>query len=506
MWIQLQQLISFEESAETFFHAIESRRSALNDAVEAAIAVEPSNLGDILNRLHAQIRALQETPLASLPLGWQKGDQILYRIGQDWLAKNGAGGSAAANNHGPDVFVASLLYPIGGHTALIGDFVRALAVISPTAPPPHLIITNCHKEQAPVLSPEIMERIAIATDRIDILPGPELIDRLEQLLARLSQLRPRRLFLFHHPDDPVACAAAQPEICSQRLLIHHADSTPTFGLYLPGVRIIDVTPGAAASTRIMGLETALLLLTVPDPGPRPVDFLERGNLVTASCGTHHKFRTESPYNYPETVGAILDTTRGWHVHAGPLEDFKLSAIKHALRARSVDAGRFIHVPWTQSLASTLWEYCCDLYFASFPIGGARANVEVFASATPILQYSRVPLGMRTPDKLQPEGGLYWHTHEDLVAKLKDASEAQSLKKMSQSVRAGYDRLHHPRVFAAQLGRILEGEKGWDDPDQEQRDLRARERIVAAFQSEPADSPLEFSTARLQEIVDGATES
>lgn len=470
--------------------------------------MEPSNWGEILNRLQAQLSALQKTSLASLPLGWQKADQILTRLGQEWLAKNApdSDASAAANENGPDVFVASLLYPIGGHTALIGDFVRALAAISPAAPPPHLIITNCHGEQAPSLSPEIMERVAIGSGKIDILPGPELGDRMEQLLARLLQLRPRRLFLFHHPDDPVACAAAQPVVSPQRFLVHHADSTPSFGLYLPGIRIIDATPGAAASTRIQNLESALLLLTAPDPGPRTIDFLQRGNLVTATCGTHHKFRTESPYNYPGIVGVVLDSTRGWHVHVGPLEDFKLSAIRDALRARNVEVERFIHVPWAQSLAVTLWEHGCDLYFASFPIGGARANVEVFASATPILQYSRIPLEMRLPDNLRPEGGLFWHSHEDLTGILKIVCNAESLKKISKSVRAAYERMHHPRVFAAQLGRILEGENGFDDPDQKQREPFARQRMLAAWQSEPANSHLEFSNARLQEIVDRATDS
>ena len=51
---------------------------------------------------------------------------------------------------------------------------------------------------------------------------------------------------------------AQPEVARTRVLVHHADYLPSFGIYLPGVRIVDLSPGAAARTRFLGRASAWL--------------------------------------------------------------------------------------------------------------------------------------------------------------------------------------------------------------------------------------------------------
>jgi hypothetical protein len=476
------------------------------------MAVERSSWGDALNRLREQMRGLQTTPeLNSLAIGWQKGDWLLSHIGRQWLSDRVArvADSAEFRPNGPDVFIATTLYPIGGHTALMGDFARALAEITPEALSPHLIVTNSNREHIEAPPSETTARTGVDLDRIDILAGPELADRLEQLFERLCQLRPRRLFLFHHPDDPVACAVVQPEIAAQTFLVHHADRVPSFGLHLVGIQIIDVTPSAVALTRVQGLASALLLLTAPDPGARPIGFLQRENLVTATCGTHHKFMSDHRYGYAETVGVILRTTRGWHVHIGHLEDFQMSKIGDALRSQNVDMERFIHVPRTGSLATTLWEHGCDLYFASFPVDGARAKVEVLASATPYLGYSARPKEVFPRDELRPDGGFVWRSWEELEAVLKSASNDKILTERSKLMRVAYDNLHHSRLFAARLGNLLEGKNGFDDPHKIERERQAIHRVMGCGQAAGANlipSPPEFSIAWLEEMIERATES
>lgn len=441
------------------------------------------------------MRMIQSKPfLGSLPLGWQKGDRLLSRIGSEGLTDQ------AGDKNGPDLFVATTLSKEGGHTGLIGDFVRALFEISPGTSP-HLIVTNCNHEHSKPLEPEIIDRVAIDAHKIDMLPGPALSDRLEQLFGRISQLKPRRLFLFHHPDDPVACAIARSEIFSEIFLIHHADSIPSFGLYLPGVRVVDVTPHAAALTHAQGLVSAMILLTAPDPGPRRVDFLQRGNLVTATCGSSRKFRSEHRYRYADTVGFLLHATGGWHVHVGPLEEVQLSEIRNAVAAQKVDIERFIHVPWTNSLPATLWENGCDLFFGSFPITGARADVEVFASATPHLAYTARLPGARFPDPLRPADGLRWNSWEELKDVLAKVSNQETLRGKSKLVRAAYERFHHPRVFVSTLKNILNGGHGIADPDCEGRAGWAMERL-----RECVSTDCDFSIGRLQEAVDRASES
>lgn len=461
------------------------------------------NWGDALLRVQAQMRTLQKAPgLGTLAFGWKRGDDLISSMGRAWMDQNSAKIEASKElPPGPDVFIATTLYAVGGHTALIGDFVRALAEINPAAPSPRLIVTNSIVEHIGPLTSETIARTAIDPGKIDILPGPQLEDRLDQLLERLLQLRPRRLFLFHHPEDPVPCVVAQPENGAQMFLAHHADSIPAFGLYLPGIRIIDVTPTAAATSRVQGFASALLLLTTPDPGSRSVGFLQRGNLVTATCGTYHKFRMEPPHSYPEAVGVILRATGGWHVHIGPLQDYKLSAINNALDAANIDRTRFIHVPWADSLASALWEHGCDLYFASFPIGGARSDIEVFASATPHLYFTSRPKMGPYSDPLRPEGDLVWRSLPELAVELGNISNPKILAEKSKLMRAAYEKLHHPRVFAHQLKGILEGSNGLDDPHKSNREQRALERMIDGIHAHDALPRAEFSMAEFQELVD-----
>ena len=447
------------------------------------------------------MRVLHETPgLGTQAFGWQKGDKIVSSIGQAWLDEHSARfGARKDGPPGPDVFIATTLYPNGGHTALIGDFVRALAEIAPHSPRPHLIVTNCNLEHREPLAPATVLRAAIDRDRIDVLRGPHFGDRLDQLFARLMELRPGRLFLFHHPDDPVACAVVQPSVGAQTFLVHHADTIPSIGLYLPGIRIIDVTPHAAATSRVQGFAPALLLLTRPDPGPRPVGFLQRGKLVTATCGGFHKFRMERPHSYPDAVGVILRATGGWHVHIGPLKDDQLSAINDVLASTNLSRDRFVHIRLADSLATALWKNACDLYFASFPMGGARADVEVFASATPHLCFTARPKTGIFNDELRPVGGLVWRSLPELAAELATVSNVEMLEEKSKLMRTAYDRLHHPRVFAAQLGEILKGNDGVEDPQAAARERRAIERMLSGFQAQAGSA--EFSMARFQELVD-----
>lgn len=438
-----------------------------------------SNWGAALEALQKRIHHLQAVPhLGSKGLGVPECDRELWRIGGEWLAAHGReghveGGPNPSQESGPDVYLATQVYRHGGHTALIGDFVRALAGETGLAAQDaaHLIVTNLHGHNpAPPLEP-VSSRVGLAAANISVLAGPSLVDRLHQLFAQLLDLRPGRLFLFHHPDDPIACVVARPEIARQRFLVHHADAVLSFGLHLPGVQIVDLNPAAAAATRVQGLSPAWLPLTAPDPGPRPAGFLQRGKLVTATSGSQFKYSRPHFHSYPETVGVILRSTGGWHVHIGELDDTILSRIHDALRHAALPLDRFVHVPWVQSVSAALWEHQCDLYVSSFPIDGARTDAEVMASATPHLRYSARPGAEPMLSELSRAGGLVWHTWADLSATLRRVADASLLEDKSTLMRAAYDAMHHPRVFADRLRSILDGHGGLDDPLQHERDHR-----------------------------------
>lgn len=435
--------------------------------------------------------------LGARALGARECDWALWRMGREWIAAHDAEmchrAETASAGFGPDVYLATQLYPDGGHTALIGDFVRALDSKEERA---HLILTNIDGLNSSPLSGKIRSRTGIPADNITLLDGRSLFDRLQSLFAQLLALRPRRLFLFHHPDDPLASVVAQPEIAAQRILVHHADSTPSFGLHLPGIQIIDLNPIAASMSRLLGLAAEWLPLTAPDPGARPHGFLRRGELVTATSGNAHKFTSDYVYSYAETVGVILRNTGGWHVHIGWLEETTLAEIASALRAKNLAPDRFIHVPWTQSVATCLWEHEVDLYFSSFPINGARTNAEAMASATPYLGHSMRPLARLRGSLIDPEGGLVWSTWEDLAVTLQSVSDPAILKELSSGMRLQYERMHHPRVFAKQLAAILAGEGGREDPYREERDQRTMQGMFRSLSTAILQAPKNAETASL----------
>ena len=445
-----------------------------------------ANTDDVLSSIRRQTQKLWQQPgLGSIALGLPQYDRQLWRLGQERIetVRSSRVGSGSVNKDAcPDVFLATELYPDGGHTALIGDFVTALTGTGERSPAPHLILTNISCSHGERLADRIRLRTRVLPENVHVLPGPSLEERLDQLTATLLDLQPRRLFLFQHPDDPLASVVAQPEVSRQCFLVHHADAIPTLGLHLPGIRVIELNPIAAAIARMRRLPADLLLLTAPDPGPRPYDFLGRGRLVTATCGSAHKYESEYVYSYADAVAAILQTTGGWHIHIGPLFADALARISATLHRARVDTERFVHVPWVPSLAVALWQHRCDVYFASFPIDGGRAYVEVAASATPYLAH-RVHRS-RAIDSwaIGPKSAAVWNTLDELTDALQRLSDYGVLEESARVIRRSYDEYHHPDVFRRTLHSIVAGKGGFVDPDEPARDQLAVRLLVGALEN------------------------
>ncbi len=423
-----------------------------------------------LDRIRAKMKRCRAVAgLGVKAIGFPELDEKLWRLGRELISE-----TKSVQGNGPDVYLATQVYADGGHTALIGDFVRALGDEKNTK----LILSDLENTNSLPLPEAIRSRLAIVPENISILTGETLAVRLEALVAQLLELNPRRLFLFQHPDDPIVGAAAQPEISRQIIMVHHADFAPSLGLYLPGIQLIDLNPIAASLSRVLGLTSSWLPLFAPDPGPRPTAFLRRGQLVTASSGNPYKFTRDYFYSYPKTIGIVLRETGGWHVHIGELETKTISEIEEALARENVVRERFIHIPWVPSVAKALWENEVDLFLASFPLDGARTSAEVFASATPYLGHSAQP-------RRDTDGKIYWSTWDHLSDILR-AADQKFLEEQSQISRRIYEDLHQPREFKTRLLRILDGQGGRKDPQAEERDLRTmkgmlRALIAAAYQ-------------------------
>ncbi len=424
------------------------------------------NVEEVLEVAMEKVRGMQEAQgfegvAAALP----EIDGALWEMGQSFIRSRWKG--REAEPHAGDVYVASQLYSEGGHTALIGDFVDALAE-NGEGPDPSLIVTNIHGQHEGGLDEVIQRRTRISVGRTRILMEGGLSKRLESLADELERLRPRRTFLFQHPEDPLVPALAHAELAPLRMLVHHADATPSLGLSIPGLRIIDLNPVAAARSRLQGLHSELLLLTAPDPGSRPVPFLANGRLVTATCGSPHKYPEDYRFGYAGTVAEILKETEGRHVHIGPLKRKRLERIRETLEREGVDPSQFVHVSRVDSLSRGLWENQCDVYLASFPIDGARASVEVAASGTPYLSHRKRKGPSIPDDELTLAGRMAWSDWGQLREVLRSLKSEHVLSNKSALVRRSYESLYSPAVFRETLSRIVRGEGGVVDPHVETR--------------------------------------
>lgn len=454
-----------------------------------AAPLSPGNdLSADLDRVLAEVGALRAAA-ARDPLIGRRGvgvpaaDRLLVDCSRRLRPRQG---ETEGPGPGPDLFLATQIYKDGGHTGLLGDMARALAA-EPGRPAPsaRLLVTNTHGHHPRAPGPAHLDRLGPLAGEMAVLRNGTPAEKLGELLGTVRALRPRRIFLFHHPDDALPVIAAAAADGPERIVVvHHADAVPSLGLHVPGSILIDLNPTAAAFSRAWGLSPALLPMTAPDPGPRPRGFLARGRPVTATCARSPKLRSDDPVRYTAMVPELLAATAGWHVHIGTLDDDLLAEIRRGLAERGLAPDRLIYHPHAPSLARALHEHDVDVYVSSYPIDGARTHVEVAAAGLPFLAH--VPPGKRSLAGGFPmEGRMEWTGWEDLRGRLREITGAGFLEAMSVRSRASYRRLHHPAVFAEHLAAILTGGPGWVDPDAAAREAEARERLRGGA-SEPSD--------------------
>jgi hypothetical protein len=335
--------------------------------------------------------------------------------------------------------LATCLYETGGHTPVVRDLASAL--------PDGLagMVLTLAGHDMSHLTPAAVARTGLAEDAVHHVGAPTLAGTCENILRFFDERPPKRLFLFHHPDDAAAIAAASALASSgaEVWLVHHADACPSVGLFLPQVRLIDLTLRACAFTRhVLGLDTIFLPLTCPDPGSVQSTVPRRDRLTTALAGSAFKASQDSAHDYPSVIAAILHAGGGTHVHIGPLRDDQRGAIEKTLHAGGIDRSRFVHVPGAPTLLKALREERIDLLINTWPLGGARTAVEAMAAGVPVVWHSPHPCDDRLRLQMAWHGAPVWRHLSDLTAIVSRADPAW-LAAQSGAARRHYEARHHP---------------------------------------------------------------
>lgn len=417
-------------------------------------ALDEGNLETALGALVQAYAGLlkSDSPVRWLPIGWREADALCSEIGRSIAGSREEIHDVDWND--VDLYIATQLYAGGGHTGVIGDFVRS----SSSARSMLLLTTTVERDIYPggEPDPEIIERTAMHRDAVHVCPHQERWPALRWTMEKVREIRPRRVFLFHHPEDAVAVAAVQADAAGAWFMVHHSDRQPSAGLHVPGVEVVDLSPYTAHFSRLVSMKPVHFVpLVVADMchGERkPFSPGSGGELVTASSGSPWKFGPQ----YAEVVARTIQTTGGRHIHVGYLKKEARQGIADELSRSGLSPDAFEYVKWVPSLARALRERNVDLLIGSVPIGGARTKIEAFCAATPVLTFHAAGKPRLGVTHLQPDDLPVWQSVDELVTILETIDRAW-LERHSRSVRSYYETCHRPEVLRDALLRIDRGE-------------------------------------------------
>jgi hypothetical protein len=395
-------------------------------------------------------------------------------------------GQFTADDHGAtDIYIASHLYDSGGHTALIGDYIRA----SPKRQA-FLLVTDIDNGLGEVRD-SILDYLGLPSAQVVLCPETTLAKKLIWLQDLICRLAPARVFLFNHPHDSVAIAASAALTGSTVFFVHHVDRAPCLGALLKSAVHVDLTPFCYYCCRGKAkiADNVFIPLVVKDAETRCLNEgrLDGRGLVIAAAGTVHKFRLDYVPNYIDVVAELLRNSTRHHIHIGWLPESFLDRFRSRLREIGASDDRLTYIPHVASVWRSMAELDVDLYIGSFPVRGARTSIEVMGAGTPALWHvSSDATWFHDTHMKYPEAGT-WRTTEELLA-IVDNIDGSWLRAQSHAARRHYEAHHRPELIAEYLsvmpvsGRTMESKApNFDRPQlndfEELRNFDRRDRLA-----------------------------
>jgi hypothetical protein len=376
------------------------------------------------------------------------------------------------------VILASHLYPTGGHTALISNFIRYQKnrkVI--------VLITSYggYETDLPRVQWKYPAFNASNVEVIGLDPGSGFTNLVGSVLHVFHTRRPSQVFMFNHPQDVVAVTAVaalnaqQGEVRKKSFLgretvqrrvrvffYHHADIRPTLGLSLEGCTylchkqsMVDDHPYSGRHGKFhIPLSPPEITADLPDLAEVQVKAIEEAKFVSLSIGNRLKFYPPFPYplKYAEIVRVLLERPDSVHVHIGVLFDADKIAISDQLHMNGIDPARFVNVAFYPSLAAFIRQYRCDLFVCSFPIGGAMSLIEAMSQGVPVAAH-RQPIEAYSELAYCPPGVMIWQTPDELRAHLASLDPETSGRKQAQT-RKYFTEAHDFPVFQKALAEAV----------------------------------------------------
>jgi hypothetical protein len=420
---------------------------------EVKLHIERGDFDAALRLIHQTVNQVCCEPINSAQIfGSRLLDDLCQEVGAiNWERIRGTEIQRMDNNAHPRpgkraVYVASRLYPFGGHTAVLADIIR----LSPPADSV-ILITGIG---GPTDHAAIRHRFGSTPDVVfEFAPNGTHFDKLNWLQRRLRELAPDDVWLFNHHQDSVAIAGVQPNANYRLHYCHHGDHQLCLGVFLSYADHIDLHPMGFHHCRnaLNIYANRYLPLVVKDLGHRPAAhaFKDKAGLVTCTAGSSNK--VEIPYfiRYADVVPELLHASKGRHIHIGHLGFATLHRIRRGMRRLKIPASAFVHVPYVPSVWKALQDYDVDLYVASFPYGGGRTLIETMGAGIPAAIHSHCASRLLGAFDMSYEGALIWRSPNELYDHIRHIDES-ILTEQSRAARKRYEEFHRDEILRSAL--------------------------------------------------------
>ena len=421
---------------------LETLAATLDDAIAS------SDAEGALRQIVAFVQSVNADPTAAGHVfGSRRLDALLERAASTLPPVEGA---VADAGDATQLYVATEIYLTGGHTRVLEDYIAAQP-----GRPHQVLLTNLHARPP---CPETLKRFEAVGASVEWPDEPGLVHAAQWVAAHLARHPPARVFMFVHHEDAAAwagCLRARPE---QLYLCHHADHHLALGLYLPGVRSIELTSFSFHHSRdVLGLANPIHIpLISREIAARPAgDFTAspgEAAFVTCSSGNPGKFRGDYRHTYPNIITERLARFGGRHVHIGGLDEVGMAELISACSKLRVDPARFERVGHVPDLGAAMGLNRVSVYLSSFPIVGGRAAIEVMASGTPIIGHHHHWSEFLGGECLLPTEAPAWRSPADLWEILGAMTPARQVQ-LGLIGRRHWEQNHRPEI----LNRCLAGE-------------------------------------------------
>lgn len=377
-----------------------------------------------------------------------------------------------------DLYVASHLYDTGGHTPLIGDYIRGNPGRRSL-----LAITNVDNAMTG-MTRNVLDHAGVPASQTLLCTEPASLEKFKWLADLILRLKPARVFLFNHFYDSVAISACAALVHSRLVFVHHADRNPCLGAFLKSALHVDVSPFCYVCCREKAGSTrnVFVPLVVEEEGYRAFgDGRSRaGPLTTASAGSELKFSLDYSPNYIDAVVELLRSGNGRHIHIGGLREDYLTYFRVALRDAGISDDRIRFVSGVPSVWEAMLEFGVDLFINSFPARGARTSIEVMGSGTPIVWHVGSAETRFHDTHMKYAEAETWQTLGELSGIVRRIDDGW-LQFQSRSARRHYERYHAPGLIERYLSQdpILGCGMQLDPPIFDQPALRSLDEVISA---------------------------